>query len=182
MKFCPEHPYRNVTKSLTNLITLPETKESPFEKLPDELEEADELLEVTELALDLSEDVRDVSFFVFGFGFAVLAVVAAAAVFMAVSLGGGGVAVLSSLSLLLSGLNMLLVFGAIFFWGSALAGTFLLVSLVTPLWTCLAAGKGFLFIGLGAGLVGLVMGVTVADAFGFVGGFLFDFPSSDSDE
>lgn len=49
---------------------------------------------------------------------------------------------------------------------------------------CFDAGAGFLLIGFGAGLAALAMGVTVAEALGFVGGFLLDFElaSSDSEE
>lgn len=137
---------------------------------------------MAELARDLSEGVCEVeSFFGFGLGLATL-LEAAAAVFIAVNFGGGGVDMLSSLSLLLSGLKMLLVFTS-FFCASALVGG-LLASFGGALSIGFGAGTGFLFAGLGAGFAGLVIGVTVADAFGLVGGFLFDFAlaSSDSEE
>lgn len=139
---------------------------------------------MAELARDLSEGVREVeSFFDFGLGLTAAALLdAAAAVFIAVNFGGGGVDMLSSLSLLLSGLNILLVFTN-FFCASALVGG-LLVSLGGALRVGFGAGTGFLFAGFGAGFAGLVIGVTVADAFGLVGGFLFDLAlaSSDSEE
>lgn len=123
----------------------------------------------------------DESFLVLGLIFAAL-LEAVAAVFIAVSFGGGGVAVLSSLSLLLSGLKMLFVLTN-FFWASFFVAD-LLVSLAGCFCVCFKTGMSFLLGGFGVAFAGLVIGVTVAEALGFVEGFLFDFVlvSSDSEE
>lgn len=131
-----------------------------------------------ELALDLSDVEVTTSFLSFGFGFKALLV---AAVFMAVSFGGGGEELLPSLSLLLSGLNILFVFN--FFWVS-LAASFD-GSLVGDLCVCFPLDTGFLGTIFGGGLFVFVTGVTVAVALGFGWGFLFAFCllfSSDSEE